>query len=283
MPVQPISELTSPISTSAGDLGAPIDQTVDLSQYLSEPAPATAMPRFDTPAPPKPMTPSQTYTVPGGNGGAPQNVVENFNKPTGDSASVTVRVTDRAGGLDPNLSVTSVEGFGAVLSQDGVSVGPLSSVRAKDNTFGLGVRLKGQKSVGDLSFSANADFQRVMPTGDSELVPAFDEIKFGVGLGSDPKQPTSFKLGASATIIDNPGERKDSIEWGGSASLTSGGVTTTLTGVLVERPGENNDGVGVRLSVGDADTSVFLRVDHNYKAAGRDETVLQAGVSFITF
>ncbi len=279
MPVTSISSVGSAISTSAGDLGAPIEQTVDLSQYLPEPEPAATMPRFDTPAPPKPLTPSQTYTVPGGDGGAPQNVVEGSSTATSGSGGVTVRVTERAGGLDPNVSVTSVEGFDAVVSEDGVSVGPLISVRAKDNAIGVGARVKVQEELGDLSFNANAEFQHVMPTGDSDLVPAFDEFKFGVSLGSDPKEDTSFKLGVTATIVDNPGERKDSVEWGGNASVTQDGVTATVAGTLIERPGENNDAVGVRLSISDADATVFLRVDQNYKPAGRDETVVQVGVS----
>jgi hypothetical protein len=110
-------------------------------------------------------------------------------------------------------------------------------------------------------------------------VPTFDELKFGVSLGSDPKEETSFKLGASVTIIDNPGEAKDSVEWGGNASLTHDGVTATVAGTLIERPGENNDAVGVRLSISDADASVFLRIDQNYKPASRDETIVQVGVS----
>lgn len=279
MPVTSISSVGSTTSTSAGDLGAPIEQTVDLSQYLPEPEPASAMPRFDTPAPPKPLTPSQTYTVPGGGGGAPQNVIEGSSTTTSGSGSLTVRVTDRAGGLDPTVSVTALEGFDAVVSEDGVSVGSLISVRAKDNAIGVGARVKVQEDLGDLSFSANADFQHVMPTGDSDLVPAFDEFKFGVSLGSDPKKQTSFKLGATTTIVDNPGERRDSVEWGGNASVTHDGLTATVAGTLIERPGENNDAVGVRLSISDADASVFLRVDQNYKPAGRDETVVQVGVS----
>jgi hypothetical protein len=226
---------TPAVKFNASDLGGPIELQADPSLFFSpdtQPLPTFSVPK----PPPSPLTSALT---PGAG---------SF------STSGSLRLTDPDSGIGVSANGT---GAGAAFRPSGVEL-TLPLAQGDGLTFNalVGAQPQGFATGAGLGYTqgdVNATLQYRRFTPPDLRSPGSDQFSASLRVGN----PKGFNGGVSATLLDSPGTRADTLSLGATLSAPLGdGWALNANGGVVLRPGPDNDRYSAGLSVGNGDLSV---------------------------